>query len=120
MSATPLSAAPLKCVSMANQECKVGPEIVNVNKGDPLFFPFRIKTNKCSGSCNNINSPFAKMCILDAVKNLNVKLFNLMSRTNETRHIEWHETYKCKCRLDASVCTDKQRWNNDKYRCEYQ
>ena len=88
LSATALSAAPLKCVSMTNQECKVGPEIVNVNKGDPLFFPFRIKTNKCSGSCNNINSPFAKMCILDAVKNLNVKLFNLMSRTNETRHIE--------------------------------
>ena len=39
-------------------------------------------------------------------------------RTNETRHIEWHETCKCKCRLDASVCNNKQRWNNDKCRCE--
>ena len=36
-------------------------------------------------------------------KNLNVKVFNSMSRTNETRHIEWHETCSCKCRLDASV-----------------
>ena len=27
-----------------------------------------------------------------------------MSRTNETRHIEWHKTCKCKCRLDANVC----------------
>ena len=34
-----------------------------------------------------------------------------MSRTNETRYIEWHETFKCKCRLDASVCKNKQRWN---------
>ena len=41
-----------------------------------------------------------------------------MSRTNETRHIKWHETYKCKCRSDASVCNNKQRWNNDKCRCE--
>ena len=41
-----------------------------------------------------------------------------MSRTNETKHIEWHETCKCKCRLDASVCNNKQRWNDDKYRCE--
>ena len=41
-----------------------------------------------------------------------------MSRTNETRHIEWHETCKCKCRLDASVCNNKQRWNEDKCRCE--
>ena len=35
------------------------------------------------------------------------RFFNLMSRTNETRHIEWHETCKCKCRLDASVCNNK-------------
>ena len=41
-----------------------------------------------------------------------------MSRTNETRHIKWHETCKCKCRLDASVCNNKQRWNKDKCRCE--
>ena len=41
-----------------------------------------------------------------------------MSRTNETRHVSWHETCKCKCRLDASVCNNKQCWNNDKYRCE--
>ena len=47
---------------------------------------------------------------------MNVKVFNLISRTNETRHIKWHKT--CKCRLDASVCNGKQRWNNDKCRCE--
>ena len=41
-----------------------------------------------------------------------------MSRTNETRHIEWHETCKCKCRLDATVCNNKQRWNKGKCRCE--
>ena len=41
-----------------------------------------------------------------------------MSRTNETRHIKWHETCKCKCRLDAIVCNNKQRWNKNKCRCE--
>ena len=41
-----------------------------------------------------------------------------MSRTNETRHIKWHETCKCKCRLDASACNNKQRWNDDTCRCE--
>ena len=53
-----------------------------------MFFPFRIKTSKFCGSCNNINYPYAKICVPDAVKNLNVKVFNLMSRTNEARHIE--------------------------------
>ena len=41
-----------------------------------------------------------------------------MSRTNETRHITWYETCKCKCRLDVSVFNNKQRQNNDKYRFE--
>ena len=83
-----------------------------------LFFPFSIKTSKCSDSCNNINDLYAKICVPDVVKNLSVKVFNLMPKTNETRHIEWHETCKFKCRLDPSVCNNKQRWNEDKCRCE--
>ena len=77
-----------------------------------------ITINKCKGSCNTINDPYAKLCVPHTIKNVNVKIFNLISRANETRHIEWHETCKCKCRLDGSVCTNKQRWNGDKCRCE--
>ena len=94
---------------MNNQECKVRPQIFNANSEEPVFFPFSIKTSKCSGTCNSINNPYAKLCVPDVLENLNVKAFNLMSRTNETRHIEWHKTYKCKCRLDASVCNNNQR-----------
>ena len=82
------------------------------------FFSFSIKTSKCSGSCNNINNPLAKLCVPDVVKNLNVKVFNLVSGTNETRCIEWHETCKCKCKFEYSICNNKQRWNEDKCRCE--
>ena len=77
---------PLQCVSMNNQECKVRLEIVNVNSNEPLFYPFSIKTSKCNGSCNHINDPYAKLCVPDIVKNLSVKVFNLMSRANETVH----------------------------------
>ena len=55
-----LNAVPLSCISMNNQECKTRPQIVNVNGDEPVFFPFSIKTSKCSGSCNNINYPYAK------------------------------------------------------------
>ena len=112
------SANPLSCISMTNKECNVRPEIVNANSNEPAFYPFSIKTIKCSGSCNNINDPYAKICVPDAVKDLNVKVFNLMSRTNETRHIKWHETCKCQCRSDAIVCNNKQHWNKDKCRWE--
>ena len=125
-----LSTNQLSCISMNNQECKVRPEIINVNSDEPVFYPFSIKTSKCSGSCNNINDPYPKMCVPDIVKNLNVKVFNLLSRANETRHIKWHETCKCKCRikwhetckckcrLDASVCNNKQHWTYDECWCE--
>ena len=103
---------------MDNQACKLILEIVNVNSNEPLFYLFSIKTSKCSGSCNNINDSYAKMCVLDVLKNLDVKVFNLMLRTNKTRHIKRHETFKCKCRLDASICNKKQRWNDDKCRCQ--
>ena len=48
-------AVPLSCISMKNQECKARPQAVNVN--NPIFYPFSVKTSKCSGNCNNINNP---------------------------------------------------------------
>ena len=93
---------------MNNQECTVRPEIVNVNSKDPAVFPFSIKTSKGSGTYN----------IPNVVTDINVKVVNLISRTYDLRHIKWHKTCKCKCRLDASACNNKQRWNKDKRRYE--
>ena len=93
---------------MNNQEYKVRPQIVNVNGDNPVFFIFSIKTSNCSSSCNNINNPLTKLCVPDDVKNLNIKVFNIVSGTNETRLRESHETCKCECRFNSSVC------NNDK------
>ena len=78
----------LKCVSTNNQECKIRPDIININSNEPSFYLYSIPINKCSGSGNNINDPYAKLCIPVVVKNMNIKVFNLMSRTNETRHTE--------------------------------
>ena len=58
----------LSCISINNQECKTRPQVVNVNRDEPLFFPFRNKTSKCSGICNDINYPYAKTCVPDVVK----------------------------------------------------
>ena len=102
---------------MKNQECKVRPKIVDINS-NPIFYFLSIKINKCSGSCNNINNPYAKIYVPGVIKDLNVKVFNLLSKTNETRFLKWHETCKRICRLDGIICNSKQRWNEDKCRCE--
>ena len=96
---------------MNNQEC-------NVSSNNPIFYPFSVKINRCSGNCNSISDPCAKICVSDVIKNLSVKVFNLMSRSNESRSIKSHETCKCICRLNKIICNNKQRWNKDKCRCE--
>ena len=83
-----------------------------------MFYPYRIKINRCKGSCNTVNEPYAKICVPGQIKNTNVKVFSLMSRTNETGHIKCHKTCKCRCRLDGSICSNKPRWNDDKCRWE--
>ena len=70
----------LSCISMNNQPCKTRPEIITVSSNNPVFYPFSIKTSKCSCNCNISNDLYAKICVPDVVKDLNVKAFNLMSR----------------------------------------
>ena len=76
----------LKCVSINNQECKIKPQIININSNEPLFYSYNVKINKCGGNYSNINDPYAKLCVPGVVKSINVKVFNLVSRTNKTRH----------------------------------
>ena len=114
----PIKVNSLKCMLMNNQKSMSRPEIMDLNPNEPVFFPYLIKINKCSGSCNTINDPYAKLCVPDITKNINVKVFNLMARINGTRQIVWHETCKCICRLTSAVCNSRQIWTEDKCRCE--
>ena len=50
------------------QECKVRPKTIDINSNNPIFYPFSIKINKCSCSCNNINNPYVKSCVPDVIK----------------------------------------------------
>ena len=94
------------------------PKIINLNKDEPVFYPLSIKVNKCNGDCNNINNPMAKLCVPNIVKDVNIKVFNLLARINETRKIVWHETCKCVCRFTSAIYNDRQDWNENKCRCE--
>ena len=87
-----IKANSLECMSMINEKCMSRPKIIDINANEPVFYPYSIKVNKCSGICSNINNPYAKLCGQDIIKNINIKAFHLMSRINETRQIIWHET----------------------------
>ena len=80
----------LKCGSMNDQECKIRPTITKNNSSEPIFYLFSILVNKSNGSCNDINNSYAKFYVPDIVKNMNIKVFNLISRVNGTRYASFH------------------------------
>ena len=110
----------LECVSVVNQKCVPRPKILDVNEGvgEALFYPYNVLVNKCSGSCNTLDDPMAKMCVPNIVKRVNMKVYNFLMRLNETRNVLWYESCKCVCRLNSSVCNSKQIWNSDTCRCD--
>ena len=108
----------LECLSIINRECMPRPKILNVNEGvgEALFYPYNV--NKCSGSCNTLDDPMAKLCVPNIIKRVNMKVYNFLMRLNETRNVLWHESCKCVCRLNSSVCNSKQIWNSDTCKCD--
>ena len=110
----------LECLSLINRECMPRPKILNVNEGigEALFYPNNVLVNKCSGSCNTSDNPMFKICVPKIIKNVNMKVYNFLMRLNETRNVLWHESCKCVCRLNSSVCNSKQIWNSDTCRCD--
>ena len=66
----------LECVSVTNQECMLRPKILDVNEGvvEPLFYPYNVLVNKCSGSCNTLDDPMTKSCVPNIIKGINMKV----------------------------------------------
>ena len=103
----------LECVSVVNQKCMPRPKILDVNEGigEALFYPYDVQLNKCSRSCNTLDNPMARLCAPNIIKKILMML-------NETRNELWHESCKCVCKLNSSVCNSKQIWNSDTCRCD--
>ena len=110
----------LECVSVVNQKCMPKPKILDVNEGigEALFYLCNVLVNKCSGSCDTLDDAMARLFVLNIIKNVNIKVYNFLMRLNEARNVLWHESCKFVCRLNSSVCSNKQIWNSDTCRCD--
>ena len=96
------------------------PKVLDVNEsvGESLFYPYNVLVNKCSGSCNTLDDPMAKLCVPNIIKRVNMKVYNFLMRLKETRNVLWHESCKCVCQLNSSACNSKQIWNSDTCSCD--
>ena len=103
----------LKCYSLDNKECKIRPEIINVNNKESIFYLYKIKMNRCVGSCNTIDDPYGKTCFANDIENIGLKIFYLLLQNNETINIQKHKSCECKCKLNKGVSNIKEISNKD-------
>ena len=84
-----VKAKALECVSVVNQKCMPRTKILDVNERvvEALFYPYNVLVNKCSGSCNTLDDPMAKLCAPNIIKIVNMKVYNFLMRLNETRNV---------------------------------
>ena len=110
-----LNVKTLECLSVTNQKCMSRPKILDVNEGvgEALFYPYNVLVNKCSKSCDTLDDPMGKLSVPNVIKSVNMKICNFLMRLNETCNVLWHESCKCVCRLNSSVCNSKQILNSD-------
>ena len=55
----------IKCVSPNNRPCQTRPTLIDIHSNEPLFYPFTVSINKCGGSCDTIDDPYAHVCVLN-------------------------------------------------------
>ena len=89
----------IKCVSVNNQHGKARAALVDINFNEIHLKPFTVRFNKCGGSCSTIGDLQALVCATNKIKNMNEKVFNLMSRVNETGFLISMKCAGVKCGL---------------------
>ena len=79
----------LECLSVVNEKCMPRTKVLDVNEGvgEALFYLYNVLVNKCSGSCNTLKDPMAKLCVPNVINRVNMKVYNFLMRLNETRNV---------------------------------
>ena len=104
-----------KYLSLNDELCMISPTLIDLNPVELKYYPFMISLDKCSGSCN-VLSP--KKCVPKETKDINVKVFNMITNKNEAKEMTKHISCDCKCKFNSTPCNLNQKWNNRTCQCE--
>ena len=92
--------------------------IIDLNLDELYYYLFTISMSKCNGICNTVDDPFGR-CVPNKIKDTNLKMFDMIKVTNESRTLAKHISCKYRCEFDGRECNSRQKWNNDKCQCDY-
>ena len=78
-----------------------------------------VDLHRCVRSCDTVNDLSNIKHFSNTIKNLNLSVFNMIARTNESQTLVKHISYACKCKFHGRKCNSNQKWNNGKCRCRH-
>ena len=93
------------------------PTLIDVNPIEFNYYSFMISLDKCNLSCNFVYGLSMKVCAPSQIKDVNVKVFNAITRMYEAKALVKHISCNCKCKFSGTTCNSNQKWNN--YTCQF-
>ena len=92
-----------KCIPLSKETCKIRPTLINLNPLELKYYPLMISLEKCSGSCNSVNDLYRGIYVFYIKRNINVKVFNMMTNKNEAKAMVKHISCDCKCKFKSKM-----------------
>ena len=105
---------PTKYLFLNDEPCMIRPSLIGMNPVELKYYPFMIRLNQCTGSCN-VLSP--KIYVPKETKGINVKAFNMITNKDDAKAMTEHISCDCKCKFNSTY-KSKQKWNNKTCQCE--
>ena len=111
-----------KCMLLSNQKCMIQPTLINLHPNEYSqkchYYPFAVYLDRCVESFNTLNDLSIKVCVQNKTEDLNLSVFNTITRINESKTLTKHISCECESKLDETKCTSNQWWKKDKCWCE--
>ena len=85
-----------KCMSLNNKPFMVKPFLVDLNPVELKDYLFTISLDEWNGNCNAVNDLSTKICVPSKTKDVNVKVFNMITRLCEAKTLVKHISSGCK------------------------
>ena len=81
-----------KCVFLSNQKCMVQPTLINLYPNEYSqelhYYPSAAKLDRCVESCSTLNDLSNKLCVPYKTEDLNLSVFNVITRINESKTLK--------------------------------
>ena len=91
------------------------PALIDLNPDEQnqglCYYPFVADLDRCNGTCNTLEDPSGKLCVPNKTEDVNLHVFNMITRIKQTKTLTKHISCKCKCKFDGGKCNSYQKWN---------